>query len=133
MNGEITKPENNINGRLRDFPGIDSTLEIAGMAADSKAVGDVLRLLADGHNKQNAAIRELKGYINGMLQMGNLCMIMGVDDPYGDKFKEKMPGLWTSLGRTIPLSEDGTGGEYVVMMCYGDTDDAKQLHSGESE
>ena len=87
VNGEITKPEKNINGRLRDFPGIDSTLEIAGMAADSKAIGDVLRQLADGHNKQNAAIRELKGYINGMLQIGNICLALGNVD-----LDEKMPG-----------------------------------------
>lgn len=116
MNGEITKPEKNINGRLRDFPGIDSKLELAGMAADAKATGDIIRQLCDGHNAQNREIKKLRGYINGMLQVG--VFVLTLTD---QNFDDLLPGRWLKFGETIPIM-DGEQTKYKIWGCVGDLD-----------
>lgn len=132
MNGELENAEKNINGRLRDFPGIDDTLSVAGMAADAKKVGDVLRVLIEGHNNQNAEIKKLRGYINGFLQLGNILLVQTLpDDPYGDRVKEGLPGVWASIGRTKPI--DDYGNAFYMLMCVGDIYDAESLQSGGSK
>ena len=132
MNGELENAGKNINGRLRDFPGIDDTLSVAGMAADAKKVGDVLRVLIEGHNNQNAEIKKLRGYINDFLQLGNILLVQTLpDDPNGYKIKEELPGVWMSIGKTIPIDEHGN--TFCMLMCIGDIDNAESLQSGGSK